>query len=310
MPQHPVSPHLNEAKTLGQFWEAEYLPRAKRNKSKSSADTETTMYRKWLQPLIDMPLNDISHLDLERYVMLPMQKAEKSPRTIRYALDTFSMVWNTAKLLNVTSGDNPCQKIKKPQQDNQRDRFLTKTEAADLLKALLRRSVDTHDLALLSLFSGLRAGECQALTWADIDMEHGTIFVKDPKNKQNRHAYITAEVRKMLKRRYVGQTKAEFVLPGANGEACKWGVSNTFSRTVENLGLNDGITDRRQKVVFHTLRHTFASWLVQMGTPLYTVSKLMGHRNLKMTMRYAHLAPDTHKMAVAQLEGLLNNQNF
>jgi len=58
-------------------------------------------------------------------------------------------------------------------------------------------------------------------------------------------------------------------------------------------------------MVIHTLRHTFASWLVQRGTPLYTVSKLMGHSSIKMTERYAHLAPDTQRAAAMDLEGIL-----
>ena len=58
-------------------------------------------------------------------------------------------------------------------------------------------------------------------------------------------------------------------------------------------------------VVFHTLRHTFASWLVQKGQPIYTVSKLLGHRGIKHTERYAHLAPTTQRAAVQGLEGAL-----
>jgi site-specific recombinase XerD len=55
---------------------------------------------------------------------------------------------------------------------------------------------------------------------------------------------------------------------------------------------NEGVEDTRQRVYFHTLRHTFASWLVQRGVDLYKVKELMGHEDIKMTMRYAHLAPE------------------
>lgn len=60
---------------------------------------------------------------------------------------------------------------------------------------------------------------------------------------------------------------------------------------MEGLGLNDGITDRRQKVVAHTLRHTFASWHVMAGTDIYTLKELLGHSVIQMTERYSHLAP-------------------
>jgi site-specific recombinase XerD len=68
------------------------------------------------------------------------------------------------------------------------------------------------------------------------------------------------------------------------------------------------VTDRRQKVLFHTLRHTFASWLVQQGEDLYMVQKLMGHASLVMTERYSHLAPDTLRTAVKNFEKNINTK--
>jgi site-specific recombinase XerD len=71
---------------------------------------------------------------------------------------------------------------------------------------------------------------------------------------------------------------------------------------VASLGLNKGITDRRDKFVFHSLRHSFASWLVQAGQPLYTVARLLGHSTTAMTERYSHLCPDNFRNAVNCLE--------
>ena len=78
-------------------------------------------------------------------------------------------------------------------------------------------------------------------------------------------------------------------------------ISNTFERTVKELGFNDGVEDRLDKVVFHTLRHTFGSWLAQNGEPLQVISDLMGHRDLKMTRRYAKLSPGQKREAVLRL---------
>jgi len=136
-------------------------------------------------------------------------------------------------------------------------------------------------------------------------LEDGRIFVKDTKNKRNRHAYITAEIREMLTRRYKGQQKTNRVFDTGRIKDLYQMVMYYFRLAVNELGLNDGLTDHRQKLVFHSLRHTFASWLVQMGKPLYTVCRLMGHSSIKMTERYAHLAPDTQRAAAMELEGIL-----
>ena len=58
-------------------------------------------------------------------------------------------------------------------------------------------------------------------------------------------------------------------------------------------------------VRFHSLRHTFASWHVEQGTPLYQVGALLGHRSPQMTQRYSHLSPDAIRKAALTLEGSL-----
>jgi len=79
-------------------------------------------------------------------------------------------------------------------------------------------------------------------------------------------------------------------------------LSNSFDRAVDRLGLNEGVTDLRQKVTFHTLRHTFASWLAIQGESLVTIREMMGHKSFEMTKRYAHLIPDRKRVASANLE--------
>ena len=292
--------------TLTEFWNTRYYPHVKLHKSPNSARTEELLFNKWLYLLASFYLNDLNKEHIEVKVVRPLLEAGRSPRTVEYSLAVISQMWNMAQEYGMVSGDNPVRKIKKPRKDNKRDRFLTEEEAGRLLDALKTRAPDVHDLSVLSLFTGLRADECLSLIWADVDMEQKCIFVKDTKNTRNRHAFMTLEVEAMFKSRFQGQRADALVFPNSNGQKNEWGVPDSFTRTVADLGLNEGISDSRQKVVFHTLRHTFASWLVQRGVPLYNVSKLMGHRSLQMTMRYAHLAPDSQKSAAMMLNGALS----
>jgi integrase len=117
---------------------------------------------------------------------------------------------------------------------------------------------------------------------------------------------MTDEIKAMFNRRKRGRPN-EIVFKDRNGKQIKE-ASNSFGRAVDGLHLNREVIDRRQKVTFHSLRHTFASWLVQQGEPLYTVQKLMGHASLSMTERYSHLSPDNMKRAVKNFEKNLKDK--
>ena len=79
-------------------------------------------------------------------------------------------------------------------------------------------------------------------------------------------------------------------------------VSNVFDKVVRDLGLNEGIVDRRMRVVFHSLRHTAASWLVNSGVGLPVIGKVLGHKSLKMTERYSHVSDDSVRNAMVLLD--------
>ena len=77
----------------------------------------------------------------------------------------------------------------------------------------------------------------------------------------------------------------------------------------KELELNEGVSNRRDEVVFHTLRHTYASWLVQQGVDLYVVKDRLGHSTMAMTERYSHLAPEHSKQTVDVIENFINQKN-
>ena len=313
--------------TFGDFWESDYLPYATEAKKASTMNSEKWLYSRWIAPTLGkQPMRIIAVQQVES-IKTQMLKAGKAAASIRYVMAVISQVWTLAAARDVVTGDSPTRKVQKPRKDNRRMRFLSVDEVNALLPALMERSADTHDLAVLSLFCGLRAGECHELTWGDVDWEAGTLYIRDPKNKHSRHAFMTAEVREVLERRRTAPdartNHTAHVLP-ASGGGKRQSVPDTFERTVRALGMNntgeftedeDGkaipveISDARQRVVFHSLRHTFASWLVQKGTPLYTVAELMGHTTLTMTRRYAHLSPDSMRKAALSLEGNLKGKS-
>lgn len=267
-----------EAVTFNQTFTDQYFPQAKANKGKISCARESALFRFWIMPIIgDLPLKNIAPFDLER-LKKNMADAKQSPRSVHYALAVIRQVFNFARDNGLYAGENPVNKVKKPTADNKRLRFLSQEEAGVLLEALAKKSAEIHDIALLSLHCGLRAGEIFALTWGDVDLDRRTLILRNTKNGRTRTAFITKDVKAILQNIPRGDHN-DFVFPKRGGGKIQ-ALSRTFDRTVSELGFNRGITDPRQKVVFHTLRHTFASWHVEAGTDLYTVKTLLGHQSL------------------------------
>jgi site-specific recombinase XerD len=79
-------------------------------------------------------------------------------------------------------------------------------------------------------------------------------------------------------------------------------ISDSFNRAIDKLGLNQDITDRRDKVTFHSLRHTYASQLVQAGVDIYHVKELLGHSTITLTERYSHLSDSALKQAALKIQ--------
>lgn len=287
------------AMTVGQMFDA-YSPQAKANKNPRSYYREENLWRLWIKPVIgSIPLKIVSAVHLEE-MKKKMADAGRAPRTITYALATVRQVFNYARNIGLYDAENPVKKVKKPAVDNRRLRFLSHKEADMLLTALRGKSADVHNMAFLSLCTGMRAGEIFSLTWGDVDIGHGYLTLRDTKSGKNRIAFMTTAVKAMFSSLNKGMHD-DLVFPGEKGTLRK-SISKTFERTVDDLDFNKDVTDPRQKVVFHTLRHTFASWLVQRGVDLYTVRTLMGHSSIALTERYSHLGEKNLMAAVMNFE--------
>jgi integrase len=279
--------------TFGELLEKHYLPWSTENKRRARDDH--AMYNNWLKTrFADKPLHDIAPLDLER-LKKDMREAGKAEATIKHALCLVRQAFNKAVVWRLWQGSNPCKGVSFPSPNNSRQRFLSQNEAARLLGALWRRSPQVARIATLSLYGGLRLGEVLGLTWSNVDLTNGIIYVQNTKNNEARPIYITEPIRQALKELLQGAPEGR-LFSTTRKEPVQW-LSKTFRQAVNQLKFNEGITDPRERVCFHTLRHTYASWAVMAGVPLYIVGKALGHRTLTMTARYSHLAPDSHRTA-------------
>ena len=248
----------------------------------------------------------LSHIDAPAVRMLKANLSQTlAPASVRQVLGVLSRIFIVTAQDKLHRLENPVKEVAMPKVRNARVRYLSRDEAARLLADLEIRSPVWHDLAALSLWTGARLGELLSLRVRSVDLT-GTSALVDGKTGK-RMIQLNAPARALLRRRMAGKSEGDWIFPAVtsrnkSGHHCLSHAA--FNAACLELGLNAPDTPRESKVVFHTMRHTFASHLAIAGVPLYTISRLMGHSSMKMTQRYAHLCPDTQKSAVEQLAAL------
>ena len=287
-----------------------------------TAKDEEWKWDKWLAPYFaETPLSEVTAEQVAAFVTecknptverLERGKkkipAPRTPKTISHYLNLLSQVWQYGKEKGFCSGDNPIRapQVKKvtPIGKSARSRFLTHEEADKLLTALKAKSVILWAKCVVLLYSGVRPIELHALKWMDVENGQIRVLREIKTNKgETRQIPIANPIKEAL-----DEIKPEKVLlsdlifPSTrkrkDGSLYSSEISDSFDRVVKDLGLNEGVENKNDRVVPYTLRHTFASWLVQAGTPLYTVAQLMGHSTSEITQKYAHLAPDNLRSAI------------
>lgn len=158
----------------------------------------------------------------------------------------------------------------------------------DALPAIEGYSDHVAPMTLVALNTGLRRGELTQLTWNDVDLVRKTVTVRAgyAKSGRERHVPLNTEALAVLKRwkRQHAGTGRLFAI----GDLKKAWAGLMAAAKIEAFR-------------FHDLRHDFASRLIMAGVDLNTVRELLGHGDIKMTLRYAHLAPEHRAAAVEKL---------
>ncbi len=240
----------------------------------------------------------ITLADVERFKQVMGERL--SVGTVNRNLTLLRAIFNRALRHGRIQG-SPTKGLKLELENNTRRRFMDSAEEARLMKALPER---LRPLATAALHTGMRLGELLALKWKDVDFANGTILVREAKAGEGRVAWmspVAAKALKVLRRKQIrrGAAKGDltairelYVFRDARGSA------RTNLWRYWHVALRDAKVDDLR---FHDLRHTFASRLVNQGVDLYTVKELLGHKTLRMTERYSHVAAAHLRDAVARL---------
>lgn len=243
----------------------------------------------------DKPLDAISIEDIERYKAFKL-KADLSPKTVNNHLGVLSKCLRTAVEWNRTPTAPCIRLLKVPPQGFD---FLDSSETTRLVSGF----IDPHwqAMTICAFRSGLRMGELLGLRWEDVDFERRQLSVRrsivhgivaSPKSNKVRHVPLSDDLLEAL----AGlRPKTGYVFQQSNGEPMTRGMA---WRAIQTACKRAGL----RLVGWHVLRHTFASHLATEGVSIQIIQTLLGHSDLKMTLRYAHLAPSSLRDAISVLQ--------
>jgi len=196
--------------------------------------------------------------------------------------------------------ENPVSQVKLNLKGGQIDRWLTLDEEKRLLEGAKGQLCDQLvDIIILALNTGMRKGEILSLRIRDIDFSRRTLLVMESKNGERRSIPLNNTAMDMLHRKVSGKSISilGYIFSTSTGTAITpSNLSRAFNKAVKKAEIS--------KFCFHDLRHTFATRLVQSGIDLYKVSKLLGHKDISTTQRYAHHYPESLREGVEILDTL------
>lgn len=262
----------------------DYFEWAKINKR--SYRREIYRYKKVLLPFFKgKRLNEINTWLIEKF-KLSMAKEHK-PATVNRELSLLSIMFSKAIEWGKTQ-EHPIKggKVKKLREDNITERPLSDEEekllldnANGFLKSIIITALDT----------GMRRGEILGITWNDVDLKNRTILVRNTKNGKDRRLPMTERVSYAIIALNKSRPYGDWLFY-KNGNGGSWAVNSAFRRLINRIGLNG--------LRFHDFRHTFATRLVTSGIDIVTVQILLGHSDIRMTMRYSHPGSSEMRKAI------------
>lgn len=280
-----------------------YLPEARQRKRDKTISVEQAHCRDWINPVLcGKPMKDIHGGDLEQIKDRLLSTAH-SPRTVQHCLAIFRLIWNHARKRGIITFDCPTANIDMPRVNNARSRFLTPEEASRLLEAVKQLDEHAWELTVAALYTGARLGELTSLSWAGVDLTQGTMRLTHTKTNVPRIIPLAKPLLAVLRTKPTAH-------PGdpvfTNREGKRWKEQPwAFRHAIKKLGLNEGRADRRDRIVFHSLRHTSASLMLAAGVDIKSLQSLFGWSTLQMAERYTHAISEVKNRAIQTLENAL-----
>ncbi len=226
--------------------------------------------------------------------------ARFSAGSVRVTLAFLGAVYSWAHKAGIVP-QNPCRGVEQPAQRALLE-FLSKEEATRLLSHAEAHAPALHPMLAMALHCGLRKGELFGLRWRDLDLAARRLDVMRsgrglPKGNKPRHLRLPRKLVPILAewQKRCPNTAEGLVFPVVRRARPSLPAKAKMGNSADMLGLSELLAAAGCAPLtrpWHALRHTFASHFIMNGGNLLCLQKILGHSDIKMTLKYAHLAPD------------------
>ena len=246
---------------------------------------QKSMTNYWLDSLGDIMISDITSSDIERGIeALPNRLSNATKNRYKAVI---SVIFSYAvRRYGLTY--NPVQNIRSMRENNHRVRYLSDNERKRLYEACrASKWTKLYLLVLMAITTGARKGELMHLKWSNIDLEIQTASVENTKNGHPKVMPLTDELMAELER-FIGQ-ESELIFNSEIKTNKPYEFNKLWKKAIKSAQIND--------FRFHDLRHTTASYLAQNRATLLEIADVLGHKQIEMTKRYAHLCIE-HKSSL------------
>ena len=237
----------------------------------------------------NVPIGQFTTMLVEQYQTKRLRSGRK-PATANRDIATLSHMFTKAvdwEMVNETTLKN-IRKVKLLPEENQRLRYLETEEYMTLIDCC---AAHLKPIVITALNTGMRKSEILKLKWNNVDLKNGFILLDKTKSGKRREIPINDTLRKTLGG-IIRRIDVRYVFYDPKTGKHYKNVQKSFESACRRAGIND--------FRFHDLRHTFASQLAMSGVDMLCLKEILGHASMKMTLRYAHLAPG-HKVQAVKL---------
>jgi site-specific recombinase XerD len=254
-------------------------------------------FRKFLAFIYPCTLEDFTRADVDRYLYYLVRDKKVSHSTQNQAINAIKFYLEFVK-----KEERNVYYVERPRKAKTLPTVLSEEEVAAMLATTINLK---HRSILCLLYSaGLRRGELLKLTPADIDHARNVIYVRSGKGMKDR-VTLLSQIAYALLLKYVEQYQpTQFLFEGEPGEPySERSVNSIVKRAARQAGIKKNVSP-------HTLRHSFATHLLEGGTDLRYIQELLGHESSKTTERYAHVTKKGFGKLVSPLDNLFQKTNF